>query len=499
MKGLCYLTAVALLICLPATADHLFAQQPAPAQEPHVQTPSPQDNDHDQPSDVKNGVNCTSTGAPEACAALQEVAGQAGFSCSGKTSKNNASGTSCHDAIAAYRQLIDAANAASDDLQQTAQDPSQAKSMTEKTAKQSEAQVWANLACELSANFEAYKAGNYKVPTAVPPTSPQSSCYQSSPYFRGLIGGMYSAASATDPQFKLLTDLTVDLPIGADKRPNGQLNSQSFWLWGYTRIGSVSQQNSVIDPSQIAADYAKLSNAQPSQIVQSFEMNAGAAYRVGSWRSNMTYFDRGSFSLIAGGGALTPLSPSQIAPQTFSGLQSSLVNLYPSLTPGSGSCDSSTVGTKQLCYVSYYPQDRSRFYSFYEAGLRVKLYPSNEYRKASPFPAMFDVTLGQNEYVTGGRFDGAVLHFGGSTPISAVPGLYVFGNMDVGIHNRADQAINAILTPYSTTLPSTVSAALQVIQPPPNRDRYALGFGIDILQLLRTHQLQDAFNSKSKP
>jgi hypothetical protein len=448
----------------------------------------------DDPAKAQTGCSAEKPNAPQACKALKDLEDlkYVASDCGKRADKSK-----CDTAMTNYQNLIDAANADGATLQKDAEDPSKTTTTAAKTDKQTEAQQWEDLACDLQANRAAFKAGTYKIPTGNPPASTSlNGCYQSSPYFRGLLGGIYSAASSTDPQFKLLADLTVDLPIGVDKKPDGIPNSQKIWLWGYTRVGSVSQQASVIDPSQIAADYAKLANAQPSQIVQSFEMNTGIAYQLKAWQGNLTYFDHGSFSLIAGGGALTPLSPSQIQPETFSGLQTSLVSLYPTLTPKSTSCDSAHIGADQLCYISYYPQDRSRFYSDYEAGLRVKLYPSPAYLKASPFPALFDVTVGQNEYVTGGKLRGVVLHFGGSAPISPVPGLYAFGGMDVGINNRADQPINAVLTPFSGSLPSTVPLALKVIQPPPNRDRYSLGFGLDILQLLRTHQIQDAFDKK---
>ena len=73
--------------------------------------------------------------------------------------------------------------------------------------------------------------------------------------------------------------------------------------------------------------------------------------------------------------------------------------------------------------------------------------------KASPFPAIFDVTYGQNEYVTGGHMRGGVIHFGGSAPFSPIPGLYAFGAMDVGINNTADKPISAVLTPFTGSVP----------------------------------------------
>ena len=262
---------------------------------------------------------------------------------------------SCAKAKAAYQNLIDAANFDSNELTQKANEASAQTIVATKSKWQADAQSWTDFACDLEANKPAFLNGNYRVSRIGNPPAGSNGCYLSSPYFRAILGGNYSAASSTDPQFKLVADLTLDIPLGTDKKDSGAANSQRNWLWGYARIGSLSKQTSVIDPSQIVSDYASLAGAQPSQIVQSFEMNGGYAYQFLPWKGNLTYFDHGSFSLIAGGGALTPLSPSQVPNQTYTTPQSGTPTTikYADGTPYISLSGANCGGTPPLCYVTF--------------------------------------------------------------------------------------------------------------------------------------------------
>jgi hypothetical protein len=112
-------------------------------------------------------------------------------------------------------------------------------------------------------------------------------------------------------------------------------------------------------------------------------------------------------------------------------------------------------------------------------------YPDGQYR----FPGLADLTVGQNEYVTGGKLRGMVLHLGGVMPVPAADGIYIFGSMDLGMNFSYNQENTQLLL---TPVPSSPSTTLTYLSPSvniipvsqPNRDRYRFGFGIDIMHLI---------------
>jgi hypothetical protein len=377
-----------------------------------------------------------------------------------------------------------------------------------------EADNWQPLEQDMVLHAANIYDGSYKLPANwATPIHPTPSPYAGSPYVRALLGGTYSAASGTDPQGKLLADVFIDLPLRGDTKVRGNTKVKTaktgetgkkenapaknetvnhlfpIWAWGYTRIGSIGKAQSAVDPSQIAAQYAALSNAQPGTVVQSFEMNAGMAVGLANIRTNVDMYNRLTLSVIAGGGALTPLSPSQTQPQNYQ-VNAAVEAAYPG--DYTKCTDTAMPPNPYNCYLQLYTQDRSRFFRDYEFGLRLKAYPKPDPNHVVGFPAMFDVTLGRNEYVTGGKFNGAVLHMGGSSPI-LTSGLYAFGSMDIGIKNSADLP-GPLLIPI-TTPPPTGETIISIATPAFNRDRYTLGIGIDILQLIRSHLLQDALSA----
>jgi hypothetical protein len=135
--------------------------------------------------------------------------------------------------------------------------------------------------------------------------------------------------------------------------------------------------------------------------------------------------------------------------------------------------------------MTFLPSDRTHFYRYYDAGLRIKLYANDYQDKTIRFPAIIDLTLGQNEYVTGGDLHGPVLHVGGSLPIPGIDYAYFFGSMDMGFAGTegGGPQLQLIPAPVTTGLTATSPGVYQVWTSQPNRDRYEFGFGIDIFHL----------------
>jgi hypothetical protein len=199
--------------------------------------------------------------------------------------------------------------------------------------------------------------------------------------------------------------------------------------------------------------------------------------------------------LIASAGVITPLSASEAAPpvyditsQVYQYLQKNLSNL-----PGSSAvpttCQPGTTGSSQ-CYVSFIPADRSHFYRNYSAGFRFKFYPGdyddNEYR----FPGKADFTIGQNEYVTGGRMSRWVVHTGAVMPVPKLDGWYIFGSTDTEFTKNGQESTQLLLVTAPPTAGLTYSSpnVYGVTVPEPNRDRYSIGFAVDLGHLYSAYQ-----------
>jgi hypothetical protein len=241
-----------------------------------------------------------------------------------------------------------------------------------------------------------------------------------------IIGGVsVAAASSTTPQAQFLGDASAQFPLSFEKTHD--LDSLG-WIWGDLRIGSIAQPGALssLQLSSGLSSYVSPSSAAPSQMVQSIELHSGIDMKLAFTNKSHTPM---SVSVIGLGGLITPISTSQFNPvfyQATPSVQSSLEQEYPSLNLGTqftAACNSTTTSngttttTPRSCYVAFPPADRTTLYHDYGAGIRLKWYWYDVKERAYLFPSIFDITAGQSEYVTGGKFSGAVLHLGGSTPI----------------------------------------------------------------------------------
>jgi hypothetical protein len=202
------------------------------------------------------------------------------------------------------------------------------------------------------------------------------------------------------------------------------------------------------------------------------------------------------FSFIGGGGLITPLSDAEATPTVYIA-STALQSYYTSLAASSPSSVNTQNGAAitaactgvTTCYVAQYPLARNRFFRNYAAGFRIRRFYFNEDDNAYIFPATFDVTIGQNDYVTGGQLHREVAHFGGSTPLpgslSALAGVYVYAYADMELSRSNIPNQQFLLVPASPTItPASANvAAVQVGQP--DRDRYRFGIAYDLPTLIK--------------
>jgi hypothetical protein len=334
-----------------------------------------------------------------------------------------------------------------------------------------------------------------------------------------LLGVDVTGAASTSPQAVFLGLATFDLRLGGDVGMFEKVNNpKSIWVSGKLGLAGMAQPGNVTGATS-AGFYAAADNANPDKIVQSVDGALHLGWQMYSWPMSLKFFQpsadsddsvcrmypkdkyncqgTASLSLILGGGAISPLSASQTTPQVYEATPLILQTQTPSapFTTFAASCGSAPSpappGTSApstpapSCYVVFIPGDRTRFYRSYDAGLRLKLYPLDAKDGDLRFPAMIDFTFGQNEYVTGGRMSGAVMHAGVIFPFPRIDGVYAFVNMDTALSKQigGGPQLQLIPAPVTTGLTATSPSVYTISTTQPNRDRFALGFGVDIFHL----------------
>jgi hypothetical protein len=318
-----------------------------------------------------------------------------------------------------------------------------------------------------------------------------------------LVGVDVTGVSSASPNAEFLGLGLFDLNLKYVPDLTAVKDDSIFWLSGYVGIKAMGQPGS-LSSSQSAGYFATAANATPDKIVQSVDLSLHLGMQFHTWQLNPDARDGqakfASLSFIVGGGAITPLSASQSNPQVYEATPLILQTQTPvaPFTSFASSCSANPTAAP-TCYVTFVPTDRTHFYRNYDAGLRLKLYEPDTDHGGLRFPGFFDLTLGQNEYVTGGTFQKLVMHLAATFPLplgKALDEVYAFGSMDLGLSKMNSSGPQLQLIPAPATAGALTSASPSVYTistSQPNRDRYQLGFGIDIL-----HFIQNPPGSKKK-
>ncbi|RXS93816.1 hypothetical protein [Silvibacterium dinghuense] len=339
---------------------------------------------------------------------------------------------------------------------------------------------------------------------------------QMPPLLLTAVGVDVEGASSTSPGAKFLANSSLDEPLTARLGANAMQNIRDahVFIGGSLRISGMAQPGTLSASAFSSAGYyASAVNATPDKIVQSWEGVGnvsvklfGGDLRIGTFDSGKApypYYPRYTYttlSLLFSGGFNSPLSASQASPPVYYAT-TQIQNQYPSSFPTGSNCAYDTTKAVWPCYVAFIPDDRTRFYRHYEAGLRLKLYGEDFEHSKLRYPGTLDVAFGQNEYVTGGKMHGLVLHMGGvipfPLPIPKFDALYAFGALDSELNgpmtsctqnNTPCQQLILVPVPASSSITYLSPNVVNIPTAEPNRDRYRFGFGIDILHLLTANQ-----------
>lgn len=265
------------------------------------------------------------------------------------------------------------------------------------------------------------------------------------------------------------------------------LREHTISAWGRVRLLSAPQPATQGIVSTFADPTGQITTKSFSDVGQAMDFLIGPRLNLGP-----------HWSAIAEFGATTPLSSQNVAvsyvvpPQgtaecTTLGTRFSSANGYnPGLMlapAGAGTC--LVNGYKDIAFSN---QDRSNFYLKYGAGFRTS-YPfkcngtSTGKSPCSPAYGVLDLTLGQDESVTGGYLRSVVFKMDGILPIQLgdASWLYVFGSVYMRLNRNQDLSPLILTTATGLTIPSPTVAVLPLRQP--NRDYYRLGVGINLSQV----------------
>lgn len=257
-------------------------------------------------------------------------------------------------------------------------------------------------------------------------------------------------------------------------------------LWGRIRLLSGPLPSTVNVVAAVTNPEGTITSSNLTNVGQVVDYVFGPVVRLHQWDRPDASSNR--ISLIAGVGATTPLSSSNIqyslqAPPANSAQCLQLLSLYPSLTNGSvaPACNLINPATKEaINTISFAPVDRSNFLLKYGAGFRFShMYPAKG--QEIPYSGSLDVTFGQDESTTGGRLHGAVFKVDGIYPLAfgASSYLYVFGSASMKLTGNKNTNPVVLATAQTPTLPLPTNVALLPLTQP-DRDFYRFGVGLNI-------------------
>lgn len=357
----------------------------------------------------------------------------------------------------------------------------------------------------------------------------------SSLFTLGLVGINATGTSTSGPKQQYFAEFDLIAPVhwlpkgygchsyrGSDENNKKTYDDDRYplagkcWVWLNPRIASAPQTTSTALSSVNSATSLTqgLGSQTLGQITQTFEFQGGLEYYLTKpWNgAQLDANTRSVFSLILGGGSVTPFNSISTAPEyALSTNLGKQFNEFPNLPPlypqlATALCSFGFTGTSTipcpsppatgLKTVAFVFPDRSRFYRSYFGGIRLRTFYfkgdcqnlsdfSNPCSAPDTYPGTFDARFGQDETVTGGMLRGVVLTLTGSYPLPGTSNaVRIFGSAYLRLHKNVNTRALVLVPSQSFTSLDDPSVVVQSIQPS-DQDYFRLGLGVDLIALIR--------------
>jgi hypothetical protein len=303
---------------------------------------------------------------------------------------------------------------------------------------------------------------------------------------RAIVGYQQAGASSSNFNQNWFLDFYISRPIAFRTYAggNGEGTDHKWRWWGNVRIASFPQPGNQTLSALATGFTAQLGALKLNQLAQGAEFVSGFEFT--PWRSfpfrGLSENTRQSFTLglIAGFGATGFFSSPSSNVQVFF--------VPPAGTPASLAFQD-IYGKIASERVGFIAPDVQRFPKQFLAGVRLTTHyfdPSG--MPLTSAPAMLQITAGQNQVITGGRWQGVVgrieafypLPFGnrGHGVAGAFSSIYLFGETELRV--GAAKIPPALVLQPDTTTPA-YDPTVTLVTTPTTRDTYRFGFGLDLV------------------
>ena len=305
-------------------------------------------------------------------------------------------------------------------------------------------------------------------------------------FSRAIVGYQQAASASTALEQNIFFDLFVakSLPFRQKIDPDF---GERFRTWTVFRAISLPQSGETTIGDLATGLPQQVADLKAKDAARVLDFLAGIEMRIAGNRALLPSFDREtrqkfSLSLIGGFGFVTPTNPTESV--TKFKVSDQVRAAFPIQTEGKD-------------VVAFVRSDRDRFFRQYYGGIRLQGFFFNRFNvPIQRFPIQADFTVGQNEYVTGGRLHGPVLRFDGYFPLpyDGLKFLSLYASA-VLIPSRVKTGIPLILDEAAesgTQMPPPKIAFIE--SPQPTRDYYKIGVGIDFLSFVQ--KLRETFKKQ---
>jgi hypothetical protein len=303
---------------------------------------------------------------------------------------------------------------------------------------------------------------------------------------RAIVGYQQSGASSSNFNQNWFLDFYISRPLafGIYSENNGEGIDHKWRWWGNVRIASFPQPGNQTLADVATGFTAQLGALKLNQLAQGAEFLSGFEWiplRSFPFRG-LSENSRQSFTLgfVAGFGATGFFSSPSSNVQVF---------FVPAAGTPASKAFQAIYGNVTSERVGFISPDVERFPKQFLGGLRLTTHyfdPSG--MPLTSAPAMLQITAGQNQVISGGRWQGVVgrieafypLPFGnrGHSVAGAFSSIYLFGETELRI--GAAKIPPALVLQPDTSTPA-YDPTVTLVTTPTTRDTYRFGFGLDLV------------------